>query len=455
MTVDPNIFREYDIRGIVDTDLTEEAAVQIGLAYATVARRHGAKVVTLGKDCREHSVRLGAALAKGLTQGGLDVIDCGMVTTPMQYFSIPHLKADGGIQITGSHNPPEYNGMKISLGTASMHGEQIQELRQIIERQDFSKAERVGTVSQAEIFGAYRAYMKANIKLGNKKLKVVADAGNGTAGPFIVPILQDLGVEVIPLFCEVDATFPNHHPDPTVEKNLIDLKKAVAQHHADVGLAFDGDADRLGAVDEQGTVLWGDQMMILFSRSVLADVPGATIVGEVKCSKTLYDDIQKHGGKAIMWKTGHSLIKGKMKETGAQLAGEMSGHIFFKHRYFGFDDGIYAGLRLLELLSQTDRPMSQLLSDVPKTYNTPEIRVDCPENVKFKLVKAMIDHFKKKHEVIDVDGARVLFPDGWGLIRASNTQPLLVLRFEAESEVRLHEIQGYIEGELAQVRARL
>jgi phosphomannomutase/phosphoglucomutase len=260
---------------------------------------------------------------------------------------------------------------------------------------------------------------------------------------------------VIPLFCDVDATFPNHHPDPTVEKNLIDLKKAVAQHHADIGLAFDGDADRLGVVDEQGNVLWGDQMMILFSRSVLADVPGATIVGEVKCSKTLYDDIQKHGGKAIMWKTGHSLIKGKMKETGAQLAGEMSGHIFFKHRYFGFDDGIYAGLRLLELLSQTDRPMSQLLSDVPKTYNTPEIRVDCPENVKFKLVKAMIDHFKKKHEVIDVDGARVLFPDGWGLIRASNTQPLLVLRFEADSQVRLDEIQGYIEGELAKVRASL
>ncbi len=455
MTVDPNIFREYDIRGIVDQDLTETAVESIGRAYATFAGNRGAKRVTVGRDCREHSPRLSAALIRGITSGGLDVIDIGTVTTPMQYFSIHHFAADGGIQITGSHNPPEYNGLKISVGTSSLHGSEIQELRRIVQEGAYGLAERAGQVESRDVVEAYVDYCSTNIHLGPRKLKVVVDAGNGTGGPFAVQVLDRLGVEHIDLYCDMDATFPNHHPDPTVEKNLEDLKKAVLQHGADIGIAYDGDADRVGAVDENGKVLWGDQMMILFSRAVLKEVPGATIVAEVKCSKTLYDDIAAHGGKGIMWKTGHSLIKGKMRETGAQLAGEMSGHIFFKHRWFGFDDGIYAGLRLLELLSQTEAPLSSLLADVPKTYSTPELRVDCPEALKFKLVQAMIDHFKKTHEVIDVDGARVLFPDGWGLIRASNTQPLLVLRFEAQTEARLSEIRGWVEGELAQVRKGL
>lgn len=455
MAVDPNIFREYDIRGLVDQDLTVEAVTAIGRAYATFARSRGAKRVTQARDCRDSSPRLSQALIAGLSEGGLDVVDVGVVTTPMLYFSIFHFQADGGIQITGSHNPPEYNGLKICIGTSSLHGPEIQELRKIIEEKRYLPADKRGRVETADVAQPYEAYCVENIKLGKRKLKVVADAGNGTAGPFAIPILRKLGVEVIPLFCEMDATFPNHHPDPTVEKNLEDLIRTVKAEKADVGLAYDGDADRLGAVDEQGNILWGDQMMILFSRAVLAEKPGATIVGEVKCSKTLYDDIAKHGGRGIMWKTGHSLIKGKMRQEKAELAGEMSGHIFFKHRYFGFDDGIYAGLRLLEILSKTDQPLSRLLDDVPKTFTTPEIRVDCPEAIKFKLVAKVVEHFKARNEVIDVDGARITFADGWGLIRASNTQPLLVLRFEAQTKERLAEIRAYIEGELEKVRAAL
>jgi phosphomannomutase/phosphoglucomutase len=455
VTIDPTIFREYDIRGVVDRDLTEPAVELIGRGYAAEARAHGARRVTVGRDCRDHSPRLASALCKGLTEGGLDVVDLGTVTTPMQYFSLHHLDADGGIQITGSHNPPEYNGLKVSLGKASLHGEQIQQLRRRIEAGALPVGPSPGRIERQDVLEAYLDACAAHVRPGPRRLKVVADAGNGTAGPFCVPALERLGFEVVPLFCDLDPTFPNHHPDPTVEANLEHLKAAVRENRADVGLAFDGDADRVGAVDEQGNVLWGDQILILLARAVLEEVPGATIVGEVKCSKTLYDDIERRGGKALMWKAGHSLIKAKMKETGAALAGEMSGHIFFKHRWFGFDDGIFAGLRLLEVMSRTDRPLSALLADIPRTFSTPELRVDCPETLKFPLVRAVTEHLKQAHEVIDVDGARVIFPDGWGLIRASNTQPLLVLRFEAETEARLAELRAYVEGELARVRARL
>jgi phosphomannomutase/phosphoglucomutase len=456
MSVDPTIFREYDIRGLVDRDLTAEAVELIGRAYATVVRQKGARRVTVGRDCRDHSPRLAHALKVGLSSGGLDVTDVGVVTTPMLYFSIQHFKVDGGIQITGSHNPPEYNGLKVCIGPSSISGEQIQDLRRIIEENRFGRAERSGAIETKDVNGPYADYCTTNIKMGRRKLKAVVDAGNGTAGPFVLPILKRLGVETVPLFCEMDATFPNHHPDPTVEKNLQDLIREVKNARADIGIAFDGDADRLGAVDEKGNILWGDQLMILFSRAVLKEKPGATIIGEVKCSQTLYDDIAKHGGRGIMWKTGHSLIKSKMKEEHAELAGEMSGHIFFAHRYFGFDDGIYSALRLLEILSHTDKPLSALLDDVPKMAATPEIRLDCPEELKFKLVAAVVKHFKAKHKVIDVDGARILFDDGaWGLIRASNTQPLLVLRFEAKTKERLDEVRRYVEGELAKVRQSL
>lgn len=453
MKIDPTIFRSYDIRGIYGRDLTEEAVELIGRAYATLGSSRAVRRVTVGRDCRESSAPLFAALVRGLNAGGVSVLDVGVVATPIQYFSIPHFGVDGGIQITGSHNPPEYNGLKISMGGTTIHGEDIQELRAIVESGRFTSGS--GTLEAVDVVTPYIDMCVSNLKLGPRKLKVVVDGGNGTGGPFALPILERLGIETVPLYCEMDATFPNHHPDPTVEENLEDLKAAVLAHGADLGIAYDGDGDRLGAVDEKAQVLWGDQLMILFSRSVLKEVPGATIVGEVKCSKTLYDDIAKHGGRPVMWKTGHSLIKDKMKELGAELAGEMSGHIFFKHRFYGFDDGIYSGLRLIELLSHEARPLSELLSDVPKTYSTPELRLDCPETLKFRLVTAAIEHFKKKHEVIEVDGARVTFPDGWGLVRASNTQPILVLRFEAESPERLQEIRGYVESELERLRAQL
>ncbi|MCC7386760.1 MAG: phosphomannomutase/phosphoglucomutase [Deltaproteobacteria bacterium] len=452
--MDPTIFRSYDIRGIVDRELSEHAVERIGGAYGTLAKERGFSKLTVGRDCRDSSPRLFAALVRGITSTGVDVLDVGVVATPMQYFSIPHFHADGGVQITGSHNPPEYNGLKLTLGKESLHGEDIQRIGRLAQSGALARGQ--GRVESVDVITPYSDYCVNNIHLGPRKLKVVLDAGNGTAGPFAPPIFERLGVEVIPLFCDMDPTFPNHHPDPTVEANLVDLKRAVAHERADLGIAFDGDGDRIGVIDEQGHTLWGDQLMVLFSRAILKEKPGATIVAEVKCSKTLYDDIARHGGRGIMWKTGHSLIKSKMKEVGAEIAGEMSGHIFFKHRYFGFDDATYAGLRLLEILSQSNAPLSSLLADLPKTYATPELRLDCPEALKFALVAAAIAHFKALgHDVIDVDGARVTFADGWGLVRASNTQPILVLRFEAETEARQGEIRSYVEGELENVRRKL
>ena len=452
--IDPTIFRSYDIRGLVATQLTDAAVERLGQAYGTHAGGKGAKRVSIGRDCRDSSPRIRDALIRGITSTGVNVVDVGCVATPMQYFSLHHLDVGGGVMITGSHNPPEYNGFKLSMATASMHGEEIQALRGLCESGAFNTG--AGEVVVQDIVEPYAAYLTGNLKLGDRKLKVVVDGGNGTAGPFAVPIFEAIGVDVVPLYIDMDPTFPNHHPDPTVEANLVDLKKAVAEHGADLGVAFDGDGDRVGVVDEAGQVLWGDQLMILFSRAVLAEVPGAAIVAEVKCSQTLYDDITAHGGDAIMWKTGHSLIKDKMKAVDAALAGEMSGHIFFKHRFFGFDDATYASGRLLELLSRTDQPLSALLSDVPKTFSTAELRVDCPETLKFPLVAAAVAHFKAEgHDVIDIDGARVTFDDGWGLVRASNTGPLLVLRFEAATEGRLAEIRAYVEGALQTLRADL
>jgi phosphomannomutase / phosphoglucomutase len=309
-------------------------------------------------------------------------------------------------------------------------------------------------VTSHDIVTPYQDYVAANLRLGGRKLKVVIDAGNGTGG-MAAPIFERLGVEVVPLFLEPDGRFPNHHPDPTVEKNLESLKRKVLETRADVGIAYDGDSDRVGAVDEKGRVLWGDQLMILFSRAILSEVPGATIVAEVKCSFTLYDDIKKRGGRGIMWKAGHSLIKAKMKEEHAELAGEMSGHIFFGHRWLGFDDGIYSSARLVELLSRTDQPMSTLLADVPRTFSTPELRVDCREEIKFEVVRRAQAFFKVGYQAITVDGVRVVFPDGWGLVRASNTQPILVLRFEAVTEPRLAEIRSLVEGRVEAIIAEL
>jgi len=380
------------------------------------------------------------------------VVDLGVVPTPLTYFAAQTLDVHGLCMITGSHNPPEYNGMKIGVGKTTLYGEAIQEILRMVQRGEFATGQ--GKVTPHDIVTPYQDYVAANLKLGARRLKVVVDAGNGTGG-VAVPIFQRLGLDVVPLFLEPDGRFPNHHPDPTVEKNLEHLKRKVLETGADVGIAYDGDSDRVGAVDEKGQVLWGDQLMILFSRAILKERPGAAIVGEVKCSFTLYDDIRKHGGRPIMWKAGHSLIKAKMKEEHAELAGEMSGHIFFGHRWLGFDDGIYSSGRLLELLSHAAGPMSTLLADVPRTFSTPELRVDCPEDKKFELVRRAQAFFSSRYQAVTVDGVRVEFPDGWGLVRASNTQPILVLRFEATTEGRLAEIRKLVEDEVARLLAEL
>jgi phosphomannomutase/phosphoglucomutase len=444
--ISPTIFREYDVRGIADQDLTEDAVLLIARALGTLIRQAGGRTAVVGRDCRVSGERLARKMIEGLVSTGVDVVDLGVVPTPLTYFAANTLEVDGLCMITGSHNPPEYNGLKLGLGKTTFHGEQVQALRRLAESGKFISAGpgAEGKVRAHDIVTPYLGHVRENVRLGGRKLKVVIDAGNGTGGVVAVPLFESLGVEVVPLFLEMDGRFPNHHPDPTVEKNLEGLKAKVRETGADVGIAYDGDADRVGAVDERGQVLWGDQLMILFSRALLREVPGAVVVGEVKCSQTLYDDIAKHGGRGIMCKAGHSIIKAKMVEEGALLGGEMSGHIFFAHRWFGFDDGIYSSARLLELLSETEAPMSTLLSDVPVTYSSAEIRVDCPEDKKFEVVRLAQEWFSARHETITIDGVRVLFPDGWGLVRASNTQPLLILRFEAETRERLGEIERLV-----------
>ncbi|NOK38768.1 phosphomannomutase/phosphoglucomutase [Corallococcus exercitus] len=448
-----HIFREYDIRGLVDKDLTIEVVELLGLGLGTMIRRKGGTSIVVGRDCRESSTRFRDALAKGLTATGLDVYDVGVVPTPLTYFAANTLPVDGLAMITGSHNPKEFNGFKIGAGKTTFHGPEIKELRRLIEAKDFATSNKPGKVTPYDIITPYNHFIRQTVKVGRKGMKIVIDAGNGTGGAIAVPLFESMGFDVVPLFCEMDADFPNHHPDPTVVENLQDLIKKVKEVKAEVGIAYDGDSDRIGVIDDQGNVLWGDQLMVLFSRYVLKESPGAAIIGEVKCSYTMYDDIAKHGGRPIMWKAGHSLIKSKMKEEHAELAGEMSGHIFFKHRYFGFDDAVYASARLLEILTHEKQSMSQLLSDVPKTFASPELRFDTTEEKKFAMVKRATEILRDAgHKVVDVDGVRVTFPDGWGLIRASNTQPILVLRYEASTEARVKEIQALIEKTVAQAQ---
>ena len=440
--INPHIFREYDIRGVVDKDLTPDVVRTLGEGFGTHMANLGRKELVTGRDGRLSSKSFSEVLIEGLTSTGCNVVDIGLCPTPVYYFSIFHLEKDGGMMVTGSHNPPDFNGFKVSDGKSTIFGEKIQDLRRLIEKGSFNSGK--GKLSQAEVIKAYQGYIQKNIHL-EKKLRVVIDAGNGTGGVVAGPLLKTLGCDVDELYCDVDGRFPNHFPDPTVPGNLKDLVERVKKGRADVGIGYDGDADRIGVVDEEGNILWGDQLMILFSREILKEKKGATFVGEVKCSQNLFDDIKQHGGRAIMWKTGHSLIKEKMKEEKASLGAEMSGHIFFADRYFGFDDAIYASCRLLELLSKTDKKLSRLLEDVPRTVITPEIRVDCPDEIKFKVVEKVRDELRKDHPIIDVDGVRAQFGDGWGLVRASNTQPALVLRFEALTEKRLQEIEKQVE----------
>jgi len=450
--VNVHIFREYDIRGVVDEDLTPDVVRQLGLGIGSYLARRGARRLSLGRDGRLSSPDIHTWLIGGLLDTGATIVDLGIVPTSLSYYSTHRLPVDGAVMITGSHNPPDYNGFKVTLGTDAIYGAEIQRIRDIIVRGDFERGR--GSIEEYDIKPEYIDDLAARLN-PSRPVKVAVDAGNGVAGLVAGPLLERLGCPARILYAEVDGNFPHHHPDPTVEDNLADLKKAVVEGGFEAGIAYDGDGDRIGVVDEKGGVLWGDQLLAILAREVLRDKPGATIIGEVKCSRLLFEDIRHHGGKAVMWKVGHSLIKSKMHDSGAELAGEMSGHIFFSHRFYGFDDAVYVTGRLLEVIAGADRPLSRFLEDWPKLYNTPEIRIECPDDVKFEVVSKVRDHFRARYEVIDVDGMRVNMPGGWALLRASNTQPVVVLRFEAESPEMLERIQNEVQDALQAARERL
>lgn len=454
MKLEASIFKAYDIRGIVGKTITEEVAYAIGQGLATMLHEKGLRNMVIGRDGRLSGLKLQNALSAGLNSCGIDVIDIGMVTTPIAYFAtqIPFIingdkrEAKSCVAITGSHNPPEYNGFKIVIDGKAIFGEEIQSLYQLIAKENFKKdsgdKEKIGTIIHHDIQQQYFEYILADIKL-NRPLKVIVDAGNGIAGAFAPTLYQALGCEVKTLYCEVDGTFPNHHPDPAQPENLLALQQALARNEGEIGLAFDGDGDRLGVVTQDGQIIYPDRQLMLFAADVLTRYPKANIIYDVKCSRHLTSWIKSKGGQPLMHCTGHSLIKQKLRETGAPLGGEMSGHIFFKDRWFGFDDGIYAGARLLEILSKVNNP-SEVLNALPASLSTPELQIDCHEHDNKMIIKHILEqaHFPLANEIITIDGLRVEYGDGFGLVRASNTVPVLILRFEAESEQALKRIQA-------------
>ena len=456
--MNPRVFREYDIRGVAERDFPDDFVAELGDAIGQHLFEAGARRITLARDCRLSSPRIHRVMRQRLLAAGLNVQDIGEVHTPGLYFSVFHLEADGGVMITASHNPEEDNGFKIMRGKGTIFGAEIQKLRERIEKRALGATMlpiAPGKAEDVDVLTPYVAYIVNNIALGPRRFKIVVDGGNGMGGITCVPILRKLGFDVDALFSEPDGRFPNHHPDPTVPENLAALVARVRETGAEIGIALDGDADRIGVVDPAGRIVWGDQLLMLFAREILRERPGATFVGEVKCSQVMYDDITARGGRAIMWKVGHSLIKTKMKEEKAVLAGEMSGHMFFADRYFGFDDAVYAAARVVELLSRSAQPLSAIIDGLPVVHNTPEIRLDCPDDIKFEVVRRAREHYQALHSVSDVDGARISFRGGWGLVRAANTGPTLVLRCEAESAVRLAEVRADIEGTLAKIKATL
>lgn len=436
MTVPSNIFREYDIRGMADTDLSSPNVLAIARAYGTYLKRQGITKASVGGDVRQSTSRISQDVIQGLRETGVDVLDIGVVTSPLLYWSLFHHDLNGGVMITGSHNPKDMNGLKLAFGKATLYGEEIQRIRKMVEEEDFDMASGQGSLEEENLWEPYLSMLKEKIVLGPRKLKVVADAANGTAALKIVPFLESLGCEVVPLYCEPDGTFPNHHPDPQKRANMQDLIAKVREHKANVGFGFDGDADRIGVVDDAGEIVWGDILMALYWREILPKNPGATAIIEVKCSQALEDEVRKLGGVPHYYKAGHSLIKAEMKRINALFAGEYSGHIFFADEYYGFDDSFYAAGRLLRILSNSDLALSQMLSDMPVYYHTEEIRVDCPDEKKFEVMESITTKALREYEAITVDGLRIVYPDGkgWGLIRASNTQPVLATRCEGRTK---------------------
>ncbi|MEE9168728.1 MAG: phosphomannomutase/phosphoglucomutase [bacterium] len=431
------IFREYDIRGIAETDLTDEVTNLIGKAFGTYARRQGANTVSVGCDVRLTSPRLKGAMIDGISSTGANVIDIGTVPTPALYYSVFHYGSDGGMMITGSHNPIEYNGFKMNLTSGSVFGEKIQELKGLIERGDFESGS--GNLRSENVVPAYQKMLNEKFDF-KRNLKIIMDPGNGTAGPLARSFFLGKGMDVECIFCEPDGSFPNHLPDPTVLKYTKALREKVVEQGADIGIGYDGDADRIGVIDNKGRTVFADRLLAIIARDMLSRHPGEQVLFDVKCSQSLEDEIKKYGGKPLMWKTGHAILKSKMKEEKALLAGEMSGHIFFGENYYGFDDAIYASALLVRILSESDNSFAEIVDEIPAFYSTPEVRLECTDQEKFGIVADLVDYFKARYDAIDVDGVRALFGDGWGLVRASNTQPVLVLRMEAQSEERLKEI---------------
>jgi phosphomannomutase/phosphoglucomutase len=458
------IFREYDVRGVIGRDLDEDFAFSLGRAYGSLLKRvnSNARQVSVGRDGRLSSEALAAKIIEGILSTKINVYDIGLCPTPLQYFSIYHLNLDGGVMVTGSHNPPEYNGFKLSIGKDTIFGDDIQKLKEIIKKGDWVENQGAGYVEHYDILTKYQDVMVNRFSyLSGKdyrRLKVVVDAGNGTGGIVAPAILEAMGCEVIPLYCEPDGRFPNHHPDPTVVECIKDLISVTKHEKADIGVGYDGDADRIGIVDNAGNIIWGDQIMVILSRDIVKRRPGAVIIGDVKCSQLMFDDIERHGGRPIMWKTGHSLVKDKMRKEGALLAGEFSGHIFIADDYFGFDDALYTTFRLIEIIKIARLGIDELLSDIPRMVSTPEIRIDCRDDIKRSVVERLVRQFKEYKlsgnspysikGLYDIDGVRVVFEKGWGLVRSSNTQPVIVMRFEAEDRYSLENYKKFMENEL-------
>lgn len=442
-----HIFRKYDVRGVADEELTNDVVERIGRAYAQTIGGEKPRCA-VGRDCRLSSPRIHDALIAALTASGVEVVDLGMVPSPLLYFAVHRFELAGGIQVTGSHNPPEFNGLKLLRGTDALYGEDIQALLRSAQTLRASVSKAQASVEKVDILPLYVDFVRESIRPIGRSIRVVVDAGNGAAGPTAIAAYEALGVDVVAIHCEPDGTFPAHHPDPTLVPNLEYLGEQVRHHGAELGIGFDGDGDRIGVVDENGQIVWGDRLLVLLARAVLAEQPGSTILGEVKCSQVLYDAIEQAGGVGVMGQVGHSIMKAEMKRLNAPLAGELSGHIFYSHRFFGYDDAVYVGARLMEILGESGETLSVALGDLPTTFATPEIRVDCPDATKFAVVDAVANAMAKERSVITVDGVRVQWDDGWGLVRASNTQPAIVVRAEAESRERCEAIRRRLEHQI-------